>query len=81
MSVDDSDNLIASAVAYAEPHDFRRMAMKQAALLKIGILRDDRESVRPSMLPNFLIGPPKQAALPDMGTAGKQRRQELREFG
>ena len=56
---DELNKLLSGAVADAEPNDFGWMAVKQTALLIVGVLRDDDEIVGAGILPNVLVGKPK----------------------
>ena len=76
MVRDELDDLLPGAVADAKADDFGWMAVKQTALLKIGVLRDDGEAVSTCILPNVLVREAEQPALANMRAVGKKRRQQ-----
>ena len=65
------DELLQGAVADAEPDDFGWVAVKQTALLKVGVLRDDGKAIGTGIIPNILVGKAKQPTLADVRALGK----------
>lgn len=70
MSGDYLDKFRPGAVADAKPDDLGRVSVKQTALMKVGVLRDDREAVGACILPNVIIGEAEQPALANMRAVG-----------
>lgn len=75
------EELLTSAVADAEPNDFRWMNVEQTALLEVLILRDDRESIGAGILPNVSLGEAAQAALAGMRSIAEKRHKQAWQLG
>ena len=71
MSDDERNELLSSTVADPQPDEFGRMAVKQTALLKVGVFGDDRIVVGARILPYFLVRLATQTALADVRGTGK----------
>jgi hypothetical protein len=76
MIRDELNELISGAVTDAEPNDFWRMPVKQAALLKVRIRRYDDKPIGASVLPNLFIGQAPQSALADVSAVRKECLQQ-----
>ena len=70
------DDLRDRTVPNSQPDNLGWLTIKQAPLLKIRVLGDDRQSLLPGICLNRLIGPAKQTAIAHVGTAGKVRCQQ-----
>ena len=81
VSGDEPDKLLSGAVADAHPDELGRMVVQQAALMKVGILRDEGRAVGRCILPYILVGLTEQAALANACAAGKKRRQQAGQLG
>src|SRR5947199_6661302 len=68
------NEMLPCAVADAKPNQLRRMAVKQAALVEIGIFGDNDEAVHTRIFPNIFVRLSEQPAFAHMDAAGKKRR-------